>query len=83
MKTTPAAVLLITLLMPLLATAGDINPDLIEAAKKGDAAAVEALLAAGADVNAKDKDGMTALMLAEKEGHTTVVRLLEKARATK
>ncbi|MFQ5816389.1 MAG: ankyrin repeat domain-containing protein [Terriglobia bacterium] len=36
---------------------------------------------AGADVNAKDKDGKTALMMATRTGHTTVVQLLKKAGA--
>ena len=36
--------------------------DLISAALRGDAAAVQALLAKGADVNAKDDSGLTALM---------------------
>lgn len=82
MTRTRIAVLLVALLAPLLATAGDINQDLIEAARTGDAAAVEALLAKGADVNAKDdRTGGTALMFAALEGHTDVVRLLVAAGA--
>ena len=64
MTRTRTAVLLIALLIPLLANAGDVNQDLIEAAKQGDPSAVKALLAKGADVNAKDEDGRTALMTA-------------------
>ena len=49
---------------------------LIEAAKKGDTEKVQALLAQGADVNAKDKGGFTALMDAAWEGHTDTVQAL-------
>jgi len=45
-------------------TSLDINQQLFQAAQKGDKAAVESLLAAKADVNAKRKDGGNALMLA-------------------
>ena len=48
---------------PLL-LAADTGEDLIEAAKKGEAEKVRALLDAGADVNAKDEHGATALMYA-------------------
>jgi ankyrin repeat protein len=44
--------------------------DLMDAARTGNAEAVKALLAAGADVNAKDADGNTALMAAAKKGRT-------------
>jgi ankyrin repeat protein len=40
---------------------------LMRAALKGDAATVKALLAQGADINARDKNGMTALMWAAPE----------------
>ena len=42
---------------------------------------VQALLEAGADINAKDKYGKTALMFAAANGHTAVVVLLMKAGA--
>ena len=67
---------LVTLLIPLLAHAGDINQDLIEAAKKGDTAAVKTLLAKGADVNAKDEKGWPALLVAVEAGHTATVQAL-------
>jgi ankyrin repeat protein len=50
--------------------------DLISAAERGDAAAVQALLAKGAEVNAKGYDGWTALMLASENGHLDVVQAL-------
>ena len=46
------------------------------AAFRGDAAAVINLLERGADVNARDRDGDTALMFAAFRGHTLVVALL-------
>ena len=42
---------------------------------------VQELLAKGADVNAKDKDGDTALSVAKKNGHSDVAQLLIKAGA--
>ena len=45
-------------------------------AGRGDPAAVEALLDRGADVDAKDIDGRTALMLAIQNGHLDVVKAL-------
>jgi ankyrin repeat protein len=50
--------------------------NLIDTAKKGDTAKVNALLNKGADVNAKDKDGKTALMAASEKGHTEIVKTL-------
>jgi ankyrin repeat protein len=60
---------------------GVINLDLLEAAKAGDAAEVEKLLEQGADVNAKGKYGMTALMVAVEGGHTETVKALIDAGA--
>jgi len=40
---------------------------------------VRELLAAKADVNAKDKDGDTALMVASKHGNDEMVKLLRQA----
>jgi len=42
---------------------------------------VQALLAKGAEVNAKDKNGETALMMASKRGQREVMELLIKAGA--
>ena len=55
MTRTCKALLLLVLLTPLLVNAGDINQELIEAAKKGDTTVVKVLLAPGADVYAKAK----------------------------
>ncbi len=57
--------------------AGDVNQDLIDAAKNGDTAAVKALLANGADPNAKaGRVGWTVLMVAAMKGHTAAVETL-------
>jgi hypothetical protein len=50
--------------------------DWLAAAKKSNTDRVEALLKAGADLEAKDKDGRTALMLAAQYGRADTVRLL-------
>ncbi len=55
--------------------------NLIDAASAGDLARVRSLLAAGSDVNAKDKDGVTALMKASQSGRIEVVRALLEAKA--
>ena len=68
--------LLLALLIPLLVNAQDINQDLFVAVKKGDTATIQALLEAGADVNAKDRFGMTVLIVATATGHTDAVRAL-------
>ena len=49
---------------------------LMVAAIGGHAAAIAALLAAGAEVGAKDNDGWTALMVAELFKHEHAARLL-------
>jgi ankyrin repeat protein len=53
----------------------------MQAAFSGNPDTVHALLAAGADVNAKDRDGWTALMFAAVKGHTDIVRVLRQAGA--
>jgi ankyrin repeat protein len=66
--------------IPLIAHAQggprEIDEQLWEAARKGDAAAAQALLDKGADVNAKFRYGTTALFKAAERGHTEVVKLL-------
>jgi ankyrin repeat protein len=62
--------------LPLTIRAQGLNDQLWEAARKGDAAAVQALLDKGADVNARFRYGTTALFKAAERGHTEVVKLL-------
>jgi outer membrane protein assembly factor BamB len=59
----------------------DVNGRFLAAAKRGDAAVVEALLAKGAEVNAKTRYGGTALAFAADKGHLQVVRILLKHKA--
>jgi len=47
-----------------------------EAVRRGDAQALEAMLGAGAPIDAKDQHGQTALMVAAHRGHGEVVSLL-------
>ncbi len=55
--------------------------DLITASRAGHTERVKALLASGADVNAKDKDGVPAFMVAAMNGHTETVKALMAAGA--
>ena len=64
---------------PPTAKAPDIS--IHDAAKDGNIEAVKQHLAAGADVNAKDKYGRTQLHYAAKAGHYEIVYLLVAARA--
>ena len=50
---------------------------LMFAAENGYTETVQALLAAGAEVNAKTDTGTTALMLAVQNGHTQIEALLQ------
>ncbi|HZO99319.1 MAG TPA: ankyrin repeat domain-containing protein, partial [Terriglobia bacterium] len=54
---------------------------LMIAAMHGIPVIVQALLAQGADVNAKDKEGATALAIATERKKTEVVKLLQQAGA--
>ncbi|HEX8131292.1 MAG TPA: ankyrin repeat domain-containing protein [Pyrinomonadaceae bacterium] len=80
--------LLLSLLLLLLsaathaaAGAQDQNEQLFEAARKGDVAAVRALLDRGVDVNTKFRYGATALSYASDKGHLEVVKLLIERKA--
>ena len=53
-----------------------LNDQFWEAVRKGDAAAVVALLDKGADVNAKFRYGTTALFKAAERGHLEIVKIL-------
>ena len=66
--------LLLAVVFPMLAA--DAPLDILEAAKKGKAKEMESLLAKGADLEARDKEGRTPLMLAAQYGRTATVRLL-------
>jgi uncharacterized protein len=50
----------------------DDSAALIAASSRGQVDVVEELLKAGADINAKDNDGATALVLASDAGHAEV-----------
>jgi hypothetical protein len=54
----------------------ELNDQLYEAVRKGDAAAVTALLDKGADVNAKFRYGATALFKAAERGNAEVAKVL-------
>src|SRR5436305_6128578 len=73
-----------TLLAALSAAADPkaaLNEELLQAARGGDAKAVAAALAKGADVNAKSPYGATALSFAADKGHTEVARVLVQHKA--
>ena len=75
----PLLVLLIASISALAQTPApsqSLNDQMWEAVRKGDAAAVTALLDKGADVNAKFRYGSTALFKAAERGHTEVVKVL-------
>lgn len=55
---------------------GDLELDLMIASGKGDVATVRTLLAQVANVNAKDRNGYSALMFASSGGHTAIVQEL-------
>src|ERR1039458_155415 len=67
------AVLLITVL-PMLAA--DEPLDILQAARKGMTRELATLLRKGADLEARDKQGRTPLMLAAQYGRTATLRLL-------
>ena len=52
-----------------------------QSVESGDFAEVKRLIEAGADVNAQENDGSTALMWASLEGHAGITRLLIEAGA--
>jgi hypothetical protein len=70
--------LLLLVTIPAIAqtTSPSLNDQMWEAVRKGDAAAVTALLDKGADVNAKFRYGATALFKAAERGNVEVVKVL-------
>ncbi len=76
------AVILILALLPLVATAGAgeiLDQQLVEAARAGNAQKVKDLLQKGADANAKNHEGTTALMFAAYQGSQEMIEaLIEK-----
>src|SRR4051812_41114582 len=66
-----------------LLTAGILPADraLLDATKRGDVTAVKAALKQGADVNAAQGDGLTALHLAAQEGNLEITKVLLAAKA--
>jgi len=73
-------ILLFTVLIPLTGC-GQAEFALKQAITKGDAAAAKAALDQGADVNTRDPEGRTALMLAADQGRSEIVKLLLDKRA--
>ena len=70
-----AALLVVLALWASVAIAG-VNEDLIKAALRGDLPAVKRFIAKGADVNAKDCNGGTALIAASQDGRLDLVQAL-------
>ena len=68
--------LFLALFLAPQAQADELSDRLFEAAQKGDAAAVRAVLAKGVDVNTKFRYGTTVLLYAAQKGHVDVVRIL-------
>ena len=66
-------------LLAVALMAGAILPDdraLLDATRRGDLTAVRALLKEGADANAAQGDGLSALHLAAQQGHTEITKAL-------
>jgi ankyrin repeat protein len=77
----PALLAALPLLLATHRAAAAPNDDLLDAAHKGEATAVAAALARGADANAIAGEGVTALMYAAASGHADAVRKLLDAHA--
>ena len=64
-----------------LAAKGSLEDKLISAVKNGDLKNVENFIAAGADLEARDNENMTALMRAAEKGHSDIFSMLMDAGA--
>src|SRR6266851_3196605 len=69
------AVLVLAALLPISCLA-DLGEDLLAAVRKGDAGRVNALLAQGADANAKSPYGATGLFFAADRGNIEIIKIL-------
>lgn len=69
-------VICLLLFLPVFVFAQDINEELLEAARKSDVEKVKALLAKGANANAKSPYGVTPLGFACSRGSVEVVKVL-------
>ncbi len=69
------AALVFAALIPFSCLA-DLGEDLLAAVRKGDAARVQALLAQGADANAKSPYGATGLFFAADRGNVEIIKIL-------
>ena len=78
----PLGLLLILLFLSLVTRPLAAAPPLVEAARAGDLAAVERLLAAGADPDQHDRHRNTALIFAARDGHLAMARALVAAGAS-
>jgi ankyrin repeat protein len=78
---TLTALLLSTLLVAMTARAAFAQSEVADAASRGDRAEIERLLKGGADVNAQQADGATALQWAAYRGDAGLARLLLHAGA--
>ena len=79
-KVTPTVLLLAAIWLVVvgckLSAPANPSQEMLEAAAQGNLAEIEKLLAQGADVNARDTNGITPLMLASAEGYREIVMLL-------
>ena len=73
-----AVLCVIGILIGSFGSYADINDELLDAAHEGNTDRVKALLAKGADINAKDKDGVTALMAATNGEHSDTIKFLKQ-----
>ena len=76
MTRTSFAILLVVMMLSGCASLQERNASLLKAATAGDTATVKRMLESGADINARDRFGDTALHLALKQRHAETVALL-------